>query len=217
MRKFGLLAEGEVEELEALGERVQADRLTRAADDDVLGDVPDDFLDPFTCELMTDPVLLPRQCAALPHLLRSPGPAKRPPSGVGNGLWRSAPLATAEMGRAMPGQGVSVSELTRSQRTSRCRNRRQVWPSTCSCSGTIWGVRRSHPPGDRPLCLHRGAGEQISMDRASITRHLLSNTTDPFNKQPLSADQLVPHTELKAKIEAWKAAQRAAGAQPMQP
>lgn len=54
------------------------------------------------------------------------------------------------------------------------------------------------------------------MDRASITRHLLSNNTDPFSKQPLSADQLVPNTELKQRIEAWKQAQRAGSAQAMQ-
>ena len=41
------------------------------------------------------------------------------------------------------------------------------------------------------------------------------NKTDPFNKQPLSAEQLVPNTQLKAEIEAWKASQRLR-AQPMQ-
>jgi len=122
LRKFGLLDEGDVDELEAVGERVQVARLTQAADDDVLGDAPDEFLDPVTFDLMTDPVLLPRQ----------------------------------------------------------------------------------------------GGGQQISMDRASITRHLLSNNTDPFSKQPLSADQLVPNTELKQRIEAWKQAQRAGSAQAMQ-
>jgi len=55
------------------------------------------------------------------------------------------------------------------------------------------------------------------MDRSSIERHLLSSKTDPFNKQPLSADQLVPNAHLKAKIAAWKAQQRQqGGAQPMQ-
>ena len=53
------------------------------------------------------------------------------------------------------------------------------------------------------------------MDRSSIERHLLSSKTDPFNKQPLSADQLIPNVALKAKIEAWKAEQRQR-AQPMQ-
>ena len=37
-----------------------------AAEEDLLGDVPDDFLDPVTFELMTDPVLLPRGCAPPP-------------------------------------------------------------------------------------------------------------------------------------------------------
>ena len=30
------------------------------------------------------------------------------------------------------------------------------------------------------------------MDRAVITRHLLNSSTDPFNRMPLSMDQLVP-------------------------
>lgn len=44
----------------------------------------------------------------------------------------------------------------------------------------------------------------VVMDRAIITRHLLNCRTDPFNRQPLSDDQLVPDLELKSRIEAWK-------------
>ena len=42
------------------------------------------------------------------------------------------------------------------------------------------------------------------MDRAVITRHLLNSSTDPFNRSPLSMDQLVPATDLKERIEKWK-------------
>ncbi len=49
------------------------------------------------------------------------------------------------------------------------------------------------------------------MDRAVIQRHLLSTPTDPFNRQRLSADQLVPNVELRAKIQAWRAAIEVAG------
>ncbi|GMT14366.1 hypothetical protein PFISCL1PPCAC_5663, partial [Pristionchus fissidentatus] len=42
------------------------------------------------------------------------------------------------------------------------------------------------------------------MDRKVIMRHLLSSQTDPFNRQPLSEDQLEPYPELKQKIDAWK-------------
>eukprot|EP00730_Choanoeca_flexa_P008561 TRINITY_DN12504_c0_g1_i18.p2 TRINITY_DN12504_c0_g1~~TRINITY_DN12504_c0_g1_i18.p2 ORF type:complete len:149 (+),score=22.08 TRINITY_DN12504_c0_g1_i18:183-629(+) len=48
------------------------------------------------------------------------------------------------------------------------------------------------------------------MDRSCIIQHLLSDPTDPFNRKPLSADDLVPEPELKAKIDAWVADKRRA-------
>jgi ubiquitin conjugation factor E4 B len=42
------------------------------------------------------------------------------------------------------------------------------------------------------------------VDRSVITRHLLNSSTDPFNRQPLTQDKLVPAAELKEQIEAWK-------------
>lgn len=116
LRKYMLLAEDEVDELESVGERAQAARLSQAAEDDELGEAPDEFLDPLTYDIMTDPVLLPQM----------------------------------------------------------------------------------------------GSSQQITMDRSSITRHLLSNTTDPFNKQPLSADQLVPDKKMRQRIQEWKTSQRGA-------
>ncbi|GFO26247.1 ubiquitin conjugation factor e4 b [Plakobranchus ocellatus] len=41
------------------------------------------------------------------------------------------------------------------------------------------------------------------MERAIIIRHLLNSQTDPFNRQPLKEEELVPAVELKAQIEAW--------------
>lgn len=41
------------------------------------------------------------------------------------------------------------------------------------------------------------------VDRPVIERHLLNNPTDPFNRQPLSIDEVVPDTELKLRIDAW--------------
>ncbi|XP_061397398.1 ubiquitin conjugation factor E4 B [Musca vetustissima] len=46
------------------------------------------------------------------------------------------------------------------------------------------------------------------MDRAIITRHLLNSNTDPFNRQPLTEDMLVPNIELKERIDAWRKEQR---------
>ncbi|PON40797.1 Ubiquitin conjugation factor E4, core [Parasponia andersonii] len=42
---------------------------------------------------------------------------------------------------------------------------------------------------------------RITIDRAVIQRHLLSDSTDPFNRSHLTADMLIPDTELKERIE----------------
>eukprot|EP00128_Syssomonas_multiformis_P018998 Colp12_sorted_trinity150504_noHs@3402 len=47
------------------------------------------------------------------------------------------------------------------------------------------------------------------VDRATITSHLLSVSQDPFNRATLTIDMVIPDTELKARIEAWKAEKRA--------
>ena len=46
------------------------------------------------------------------------------------------------------------------------------------------------------------------VDRKTITQHLLNNSTDPFNRAPLTMDDVVPATELKEKIEKWLQAKR---------
>ncbi|MQL85684.1 hypothetical protein Taro_018199 [Colocasia esculenta] len=50
---------------------------------------------------------------------------------------------------------------------------------------------------------------RISIDRAVIQRHLLSDNTDPFNRSPLTQDMLIPNTELKARITEFVRAQQA--------
>ena len=44
-----------------------------------------------------------------------------------------------------------------------------------------------------------------TMDRANITRHLLTDETNPFTRQPLKAEDLVANDALKAEIQAWVA------------
>ncbi|KAJ3274850.1 hypothetical protein HDV01_002054 [Terramyces sp. JEL0728] len=44
----------------------------------------------------------------------------------------------------------------------------------------------------------------VSIDLATIRTHLLSDPHDPFNRQPLTLEELKPDEELKAKIEEWK-------------
>ncbi|XP_055375638.1 ubiquitin conjugation factor E4 B [Condylostylus longicornis] len=55
-----------------------------------------------------------------------------------------------------------------------------------------------------PVCLPSGA----IMDRSIIVRHLLNSSTDPFNRQPLTEDMLVPHAELKERIMQWRKEKR---------
>ncbi len=43
------------------------------------------------------------------------------------------------------------------------------------------------------------------VDRSTIVQHLLSDQTDPFTRQPMKIEDVVPATELQQKIEAWKA------------
>jgi len=42
-------------------------------------------------------------------------------------------------------------------------------------------------------------------DRRTIERHMLSDKKDPFNRSPITVDDLVPAVELQARISAWVA------------
>ncbi|TGZ32812.1 Ubiquitin conjugation factor E4 A [Temnothorax longispinosus] len=44
---------------------------------------------------------------------------------------------------------------------------------------------------------------QITIDRQTIARHLLSDQTDPFNRSPLTMDMVKPNVELQRKIQDW--------------
>ena len=44
----------------------------------------------------------------------------------------------------------------------------------------------------------------VIIDRPVIVRHLLNTNQDPFNRQILTVDMLIPATKLKERIEAWK-------------
>lgn len=46
-------------------------------------------------------------------------------------------------------------------------------------------------------------GSNTVMDRHHIEQHLLNDQHDPFNRQPLTPDMLVPQPELQARIQAW--------------
>ena len=44
---------------------------------------------------------------------------------------------------------------------------------------------------------------KVVCDRTVITRHLLSEQTDPYTKQKLTVEDLVPQADLKEKIDLW--------------
>jgi len=46
------------------------------------------------------------------------------------------------------------------------------------------------------------------VDRSTIARHLLSDQSDPFNREPLTMDMLIPADQLKTQIDAWIAQRR---------
>lgn len=55
-------------------------------------------------------------------------------------------------------------------------------------------------------------GTDVVCDRAIITRQLLQDPIDPYTRQPLTPDMLVPVPELRTRIEAWMAERMAAAA-----
>lgn len=48
------------------------------------------------------------------------------------------------------------------------------------------------------------------VDRSTITQHLLNDPIDPFNREPMTIDDLKPAVELKVKIDNWLQEKRAA-------
>ncbi len=56
-----------------------------------------------------------------------------------------------------------------------------------------------------------------SVDRAVISRHLLSDETDPFSRARCTVEMLVDDHELRAKIQAWKAERKGGGASGVTP
>lgn len=50
----------------------------------------------------------------------------------------------------------------------------------------------------------------VTVDRTTIARHLLSDQSDPFNRSPLTMDQVRTDTELRSRIEQWVREKKAA-------
>jgi ubiquitin conjugation factor E4 B len=45
---------------------------------------------------------------------------------------------------------------------------------------------------------------RITVDKSTIRSHLLSDPVDPFNRMPLKIEDVLPDTEMKAKIDKFK-------------
>lgn len=54
---------------------------------------------------------------------------------------------------------------------------------------------------------------KIIVDRSTIARHLLSDQTDPFNRSPLSMEDLIPEENLKRQIQCFLRERREANVQ----
>lgn len=50
---------------------------------------------------------------------------------------------------------------------------------------------------------------RMSIDRSTIKAHLLSDSTDPFNRVPLKLEDVIEDTDLKEKINQWKLSKKA--------
>jgi len=50
---------------------------------------------------------------------------------------------------------------------------------------------------------------KVTIDRHTIKTHLLSDPKDPFNREPLKLEDVVPNIELKQQIDAWIKEKRA--------
>jgi ubiquitin conjugation factor E4 B len=59
-----------------------------------------------------------------------------------------------------------------------------------------------------PVILH----SKKIVDRSTITQHLLNDPTDPFNRHPMSIDDIQPAVELKRRMDKWLEEKRAARA-----
>jgi len=53
------------------------------------------------------------------------------------------------------------------------------------------------------------------IDRSTIKSHLLSDAKDPFNRMPLTIEDVIPDVELKAKIDKFLTERRSKGATPL--
>ncbi|KAK9449910.1 ubiquitin elongating factor core-domain-containing protein [Limtongia smithiae] len=61
---------------------------------------------------------------------------------------------------------------------------------------------------DDPVIL---PSSRVSIDRATIKSHLLSDSTDPFNRMPLKLEDVIPNVELKNQITEFRRMKREAG------
>merc|ERR1712059_99029 len=55
------------------------------------------------------------------------------------------------------------------------------------------------------------------VDRSTIAKHLLSDEKDPFNREPLTLEMVIPEEELRNRIEGWVRSRTGRGATGTEP
>ena len=153
------------------------------------GEVPEEFLCAISCDLMKNPVKLPSGVVVdrvniIRHLLSDEhDPFSRQP------LKPNDLVEDVEM-RAK----IDAWIQEKKQKANKMDIDTADVPEEFLCAIT-YDIMKN------PIRLPSGA----VVDRVNIFRHLLSDEHDPFNRDPLTQNELVEDLQLKAKIEEWRA------------
>ncbi|RUS31621.1 ubiquitin elongating factor core-domain-containing protein [Jimgerdemannia flammicorona] len=217
--KYGLKDNDAIATLEKFVSDVEVAVQSGIEEEEALGDVPDDFLDPIFFTLMKDPVKLPTSGTTVDrstirtHLL---GDTRDP--------FNRAPLS---MEMVVPDD--EMKERIRIWKDEQRRTRRQQRLAALQDEGgDPSGIEEEEALGDVPddfldpifFTLMKDPVKLptsgTTVDRSTIRSHLLGDTCDPFNRAPLSIEMVVPGTnistipddEMKERIRIWKDEQR---------
>lgn len=96
---------------------------------------------------------------------------------------------------------------TKKETARKCLQRAEQWYTKLCTRTQNWGDIPEqfidpilHTLMEYPVLLPSSG---MIMDKSIITRHLMGNPTDPFNRAPLSPNMLVPQESLRQEILSW--------------